>query len=456
MADELQTDLIVRAIAEGFDKLSDAIDEPGKAADWTAKKISGLDKAMKTANKAVNGMKTAMGGAKIALAIVEQAFTFAAAEAEKLGRVDVVTNIGDAKNSLSGLADVLVQIPVGGRDFLQWMGDGAAGLANFARLVGALGIQAQLTFGIIDQETATQQINALVTDEAAASAEELTEAKDAATAASETQAKAEKRLQDVMKNTTGYKASQKAAGEAEKSLFDLRSEIQRLQAAQGKAAFSERDLAEMKLDVESATIDELEAARQLWNAQQDVTRAQEEGRGVTEEMTWATENARIAYERSRFASEDARVALESARNATVDNSAAIAELNDRLREETAGFYEAKQAALDYAEALGRVNDVRRLRQELGLPSFADGRLGGRQHGGSFAAGGAYFINESRATAPETVITQPGGGGTVLTRQQMEGLMGGRGGSNLSIGSVNLNNGMDLAEFKAMLRQAVLD
>src|SRR5574341_1241859 len=166
MADELQTDLIVRAIAEGFDKLSDEIEGPGAASDKTTKRISGMDKAMKAASKTVNQMKMAMGGAKLALEFVEQAFTFAAAEAEKLGRVDVATNINDAKSALSGLTDVLVQIPIGGRDFLQWMRDGAAGIANFARLIGALGIQAQLTFGLIDQETAAAQIAALVTDEA--------------------------------------------------------------------------------------------------------------------------------------------------------------------------------------------------------------------------------------------------------------------------------------------------
>src|SRR3972149_2384007 len=176
MADELQTDLIVRAIAEGFEKLSSEMDKPGSAAERTTKKISNMDKAMKAASKAVNQMKMAAGGAKIALAFVEQAFTFAAAEAEKLGRVDVATNINEAQNALSGLADVLVQIPIGGRDFLQWMGDGAAGLANFAKMVGALGIQIQLTLGIIDRETAIMQINALVTDEVAESKAKAAEA----------------------------------------------------------------------------------------------------------------------------------------------------------------------------------------------------------------------------------------------------------------------------------------
>jgi len=453
MADELQTDLIVQAIAEGFDKLSDEIDGPGTAADKTAKKIGGMDKAMKAASKAVNQMKVAAGGAKIALAFVEQAFTFAAAEAEKLGRVDVVTNIDDAKNALSGLSDVLVQIPVGGRDFLQWMGDGAAGLANLARMIGALGIQAQLTFGIIDQETAIQQINALVTDEAAEAAAELTEEKEAAAEASEAQAKAEKRLQDVMKNTAGYKASQQAARDSEKTLFDLRSEIQRLQEEQGKAIFTERDLAEMGLDLDSARVSELESARQLWRAEQDIRDAQNAGQEVTEEMTWKVENLRIAYERSRIASEDALTALENARTATVDNSIAIAELNDRLREEADKFYEAQRAALEYAEALGRVNEAEILRRDLGLPPVTIGEPGRRQHGGAFSAGGAYFINESRATAPETVVTSPGGGGTVLTNQQMQAMMGGRGGA-VSVGNVNINNGMDLAEFKALLRQAV--
>lgn len=454
MADELQTDLIVQAIAEGFDKLSDEIAGPGTAADKTAKKISSMDKAMQAASKAVNQMKAAAGGAKIALAFVEQAFTFAAAEAEKLGRVDVVTNIDDAKNALSGLADVLVQIPVGGRDFLQWMGDGAAGLANLARTIGALGIQAQLTFGLIDQETAIQQINALVTDEAAQSAENLTIEKAAAAEAAEAQAKAEKQLQDVMKNTSGYKASQQAAQESEKTLSGLRSEIQRLQAAQGKAAFTERELAELKLDMESATVGELEAARRHWHAQQAITDAQAAGIGVTDELRWAEENARIAFERAAFQLADTTAAYEAAKTATVDNTTAIAELNDQLRDETTKFYEAKQAALEYAEALGRVNEAEILRAELGLPSstvvFGPEK---RQHGGAFSAGGAYFINESRTTAPETIVAQPGGGGMVLTNQQMQAMMGGRGGA-VSVGNVNINNGMDLAEFKAMLRQAV--
>jgi len=450
MADELQTDLIVRAIAEGFEKLSSEMDKPGSAAERTTKKISNMDKAMRAANKAVNGMKTAMGGAKIALAIVEQAFTFAAAEAEKLGRVDVVTNIEEAKNALSGLGDVLVQIPIGGRDFLQWMGDGAAGLANFAKMVGALSIQAQLTFGIIDRETAILQINALVTDEAAVAAANLEEEKKAVTEASKLQVDAEKRLQDVMKNTSGYKASQEAAQDAEASLFDLRSEIQRLRAEQGKAVYSAQELEDIQLDLAEAQQNVKETSRSLWEAEHNLIDAQEGLVDGLEDAENAYERARISNERAHNRLEELTRAYDEAKRATIDNSQAISELNDRLREAADEFYKAKEAALEYAEALGRVNEAERIRQELGLPSSLV--IGGperRQHGGAFRAGGAYFINESAVTRPEVVQVERGGGGQVLTRQQAAG----NAGNTLSIGNVNLNNGMDLAAFKAMLRQS---
>jgi DNA repair exonuclease SbcCD ATPase subunit len=399
----------------------------------------------------MNTLKMAAGGARMALAFIEQGFAFASMEAEKLGRVDVKTNIDEAKNALSGLADVLVQIPVGGRDFLQWMGDAAAGLTNFAHLIGALGIQMQLNMGLINQETAEMQLSAMLTDKTAQKTKALADDKQAAASATQSHADAEKRLQEVMKNVEGYKSSQKAADDAKASLGDLRRELEKLQRENGQAAYTERDVIDARLDVNQATIDELQAARDLWNAQQDLNTAQADGKTVTEEMNWKVEEARIRWERSKLALDDARTALENAKTATIDNSVAIAELQIKLQDETTAFENATREGLAYAAALGKVKAAG---DELGTFEL-NARLAGtparRQTGGEFVAGGAYIINESPATAPETIVVNPSGqGGQVLTRQQVASV----GSQTINVGPVNLYNDMDLAQFQAMLRQTL--
>ena len=456
MADAIQTDLIVSAIAEGFDKLNSQMGKTGTTADKATQKISAWDKATKAAGKAANEMKEFVGGAAIALKVVTQAFSFAADEAEKLGRVDVVSNIEEAKDSLGGLVDVLVQIPIGGRDFLQWMGDGAAGLANFAKMVGALGVQAQLTFGLIDQETAIQQINALVTDEAADKAADLTAEKEKLTAATREHEQAEKRVQDAMAANKGYKASMKAAQDAEASIADLRAELRKLQVENGKAAFSERDLAEMTLDLDDARQNQKETGRELWLAEHGLIDAMNNQNIGLEEAQWRWESARIANERANFAIQDAERALEEARTATIDNSQAISEINVQLSEETERWRDATRAAEEYAAALDRVRERLDTSFEVegGQRFQSSGGPQRRAHGGAFSAGGAVIINDSPATQPETVVAnRGGGGGYVLTKQDAQAALGGSGGG-LSIGSVNLYNGMDLAAFEARLKRTM--
>ena len=444
MADELQTDLIVRAIAEGFEKLAGEMDKPGSAAERTTKKISNMDKAMQAANKAVNGMKTAMGGAKIALAFVEQAFTFAAEEAEKLGRVDVATNINEAQNALSGLADVLVQIPIGGRDFLQWMGDGAAGLANFAKMVGALGIQIQLTLGIIDRETAIMQINALVTDEVAESKAKAAEAT------------ARLKIQNDL-------LADGLSGPISKAYNDYRAVLDdsTLKIA---TAQSEIDYLRGKMYDSAESADE--ARRRVGELTLSISELKDKSVDAQEKMNRLT--SEFIYQKAA-AGLDADAALELARSmglideASYNAAIAIQDTRTKYDLNRDGAIDATEAAKGYLREIENIAQTRiSLQNKVVYTTFVNETvasteaIGRRQYGGAFAAGGAYFINESRATAPETIVTQPGGGGEVLTRQQLQALIGrSKSSVNQNIGSVNINNGMDLAMFKAMLRQAYL-
>ena len=385
------------------------------------------------------------------LEAVGKAFDFAAKQAEKLGRADVAENIKEMQAAGENLLDVLVQVPLAGRDFLQWMGDAAQGATNLARLVGALSISMQLNTGQISYETAQLQLNAMMTDENATKTKQLEDDKTELAAATKAQSDAEKRLQETLKDTEGYRSAQAAMKTSETNLASMRAELQRLTILNGKAAFSERELYDMRLDVQQATVDEQRSAIDLRKAQEEVNIAQGNGTGASEDQRIALEQAYLAHKRSELGLQDSKAALDKATTATIDNSAAISTLTQRLQEESDKLDQAKQKALDYAAALGKINDAARYRQELQAVFSSIGGIQERASGGSFVAGGAYFINESPSSRPETIVTNGAGGGTVMTRQQMEMM---RGGGGVTIQNVNLNNRMDIAELVASLKLSV--
>ncbi len=437
MADELQTDLIVRAIAEGFEKLSGEIDEPGAASERTTKKISGMDKAMQAANKAVNGMKTALGGAKIALAFVEQAFTFASASAEKLGRVDVATNINEAQQALSGLTDVLVQIPIGGRDFLQWMGDGAAGIANFAKMVGAFGIQVQLTLGIIDRETAIMQINALVTDEVAAAKENA--------AIATAQLKVQNDLLAAGLSGPISKAYDDYRAVLDDSTLKIATAQSEIDYLRGKMYDSAESADEARRRVGELTLGISELKDKSSDAQEKMNR-------LTNEFIYQKAAAEL----------DADAALELARSmglideASYSAAIAIQDMRAKYDLNRDGAIDAAEAAKGYLREIENIAQTRiSLQNRVIYTTFVNETVASadeinfarRQYGGAFTAGGAYFINESRTTAPEVVVVNPSGqGGQVLTNQQAAAYN-----KSLNIGSINVASPMDRAQIGAMIR-----
>ncbi len=437
MADELQTDLIVRAIAEGFEKLSGEIDEPGAASERTTKKISGMDKAMQAANKAVNGMKTALGGAKIALAFVEQAFTFASASAEKLGRVDVATNINEAQQALSGLTDVLVQIPIGGRDFLQWMGDGAAGIANFAKMVGAFGIQVQLTLGIIDRETAIMQINALVTDEVAAAKENA--------AIATAQLKVQNDLLAAGLSGPISKAYDDYRAVLDDSTLKIATAQSEIDYLRGKMYDSAESADEARRRVGELTLGISELKDKSSDAQEKMNR-------LTNEFIYQKAAAEL----------DADAALELARSmglideASYSAAIAIQDMRAKYDLNRDGAIDAAEAAKGYLREIENIAQTRiSLQNRVIYTTFVNETVASadeinfarRQYGGAFTAGGAYFINESRTTAPEVVVVNPSGqGGQVLTNQQAAAYN-----KSLNIGSINVASPMDRAQVGAMIR-----
>lgn len=210
-----------------------------------------------TANNGVNNFRQlnrAFGLLNKGVQEVEAAFKFARDEAEKLGRVDVATNIDAAKDSFAGLADILVQVPIGGRDFLQWMGDAAAGAENLAHLVGALAIQFQLNTGAIDQATAKLQLDAMLTDEVAAKKNAL--------------AAATKSVSDkLVESDAAYNNSTAAAGAMQGALDRVKASQDKVKDGADAQAKAENDAATAQANLKSnqdgwlgSTADQAEAA----------------------------------------------------------------------------------------------------------------------------------------------------------------------------------------------------
>ena len=63
------------------------------------------------------------------------------------------------------------------------------------------------------------------------------------------------------------------------------------------------------------------------------------------------------------------------------------------------------------------------------------------------AGQPYLVHKDEAIVPAR-------SGYVLTREEARSILGGRGGGGVNIGNVNLGSRMDVAEFVAMLKQAI--
>lgn len=423
--------------------------------------------------------------------------------AERLGRTDLPNALDQAAFSGQRLADSLMDIKVpttgltaifpqlvgtvkdltGGmidlrsRSVIDWFTDAANGANNLFHVIGALGIQFKISTGQISYEAGAKELNAMMTDYAAEKDKKLKDDKQSLIDATKADTEAQRKLQQAIGDTKSYRTYEDSVKSAKVNISKLTDEIKKLQAENGKAKFSTGEIKDMELDYASANLDAEEANKANWEAQGKLTEAKLAGRDATFEEKDAAERANIALERAVISRDRSRESLEQARKATIDNRDAIADLNIKLGEERTGLEQASSKAVDartafFAYAEGADEATKKTREfidamqfmiSLGnrLPELAGGGSGGSVFrnsrgptymaaGGEFMPGDRLIINESAASRPETVITDQSGGGQVLTRQQMGALMAGASGG-LSIGNVNINNGMDLAAFKQFLR-----
>ncbi len=121
----------------------------------------------------LRGGKQVIGAFNMVMGVASKVIDEAKDAAERLGRTDVSEGFEKAEQSIQTFTDLLWQMPIAGRDALEWLGAAAEGLGNYLDLMGALRIAVAQKLGFMSDEEAIDQIN------------QLTGATDAATTATE-------------------------------------------------------------------------------------------------------------------------------------------------------------------------------------------------------------------------------------------------------------------------------
>lgn len=334
------------------DELARALLDAREEAERTSKAVKDLgDKTKESGDKAEGALsqwaqaQNLKDKFEILMQVVEgvgKAFDLAEERATALGRNDVASNIHDMRVEFQDLGDALLQIPIAGRDFLQWMGDAAVGLKNTSLAAQAAIIWAEKQTGAIDEQTAAQQIAVLVTTNAKLTTEQLVQAQrdladpldetnrllraqgDAAAAEATHAADLAKAQQLLAAGLSG------AVGNAQKSYAettaDTSKEIEKLQTEIDKY----RKLNGQTVSVtKEATVSQAEYELVL----RDVDRAQK----ALSDNTDPTKvlDLTVAFEHAQEKAKGAAEGLGGVSSVTLDYSSKLTELNGQLDEQVA-------------------------------------------------------------------------------------------------------------------------
>lgn len=130
---------------------------------------------MQVARTGLAAMAQAAQAGTMVLGMLVGAFDQAEKAAERYGNVKVADQIDRMKTSVDNAIGALVDLPIAGKNVLQWMGDAADGAGNLAKLMGALAIQFELVTGQITQQEAATKVAKLANDGYSQSMDDLYE-----------------------------------------------------------------------------------------------------------------------------------------------------------------------------------------------------------------------------------------------------------------------------------------
>lgn len=368
MADSILNLLLnIRKAGKGDKEAASGIDAMGK-------KLDGVLKNARQNSQTLTHTVGAVGK------LLGDAFKLAADEAQRLGRSEVTAQMKEMNDSFKTVTDTLVQIPIGGRDFLAWMGDAAEGAANAGKAIAALSIFIAKNTGAMSENEAATQAALLMQGPAVVSTQQLAQAnKDLADPLDESN----RLLRD---QATAEEAAQAMADIATQKAYDYKVAMEKLTGPVSDLSFAMGELTTATLFNQAAQGLDADSALQLAF-----------GMGLVKQEVLDAKN-RLDDLRTQF------------------------DLNKD------GYIDATEAANGYTEAVARMNQeldgslqrARDLQAELNsMPSGQGGRHGGAIEDTGFASGGSFVVGGNGGTdsTPVAFMATPGERVTIETPAQ---------------------------------------
>lgn len=173
-------------LAEGLEDASEAAEETAEALEDVEDATEKANKKGKTFREAMKEGKQIMGAFNMVMGLGKAALDGISDSAERLGRTELETALGNASEAGEDLIDtlttmklnlpILAAFGVEGRDAIAWVTDAADGLTNLANLVNISGIAiAQMTGNMSDSDAAARAA-ALMYEEVKVTTQQLTQA----------------------------------------------------------------------------------------------------------------------------------------------------------------------------------------------------------------------------------------------------------------------------------------
>ena len=313
--------------------------------------------------------------------LLGDAFKLAADEAQRLGRSEVTAQMKEMDDAFKTVTDTLVQIPIGGRDFLAWMGDAAEGAANAGKAIAALSIFIAKNTGAMSENEAAMQATLLMQGPVVLTTEQLAQAnKDLADPLDESN-----RL--LREQATAEEAAQAMADIATQKAYDYKVAMEKLTGPVSDLNFAMGELTTATLFNQAAQGLDAGAALQL------------------------------------------AVGMGLVKQEVLDAKNRLDELRTKFDENKDGLISATEAANGYNEAVARLNNeldgsLERLRLVTAEMNSMPGSIGGKHGGaiednGDFATGGSFIVggHGGTDTTPVAFMATPGERVTIETPGQ---------------------------------------
>lgn len=366
--------------------------EAASGIDAMGKKLDGVLKNAKQNSQMLTHTVGAVGK------LLGDAFKLAADEAERLGRSEVTAQMKEMDAAFKTVTDTLVQIPIGGRDFLAWMGDAAEGAANAGKAIAALSIYIAKNTGAMTENEASLQATLLMQGPVVLSTEQLTQAqKDMADPLDESN-----RL--LREQATAEEAAQAMADIATKKAYDYKLAMEALTGPVSDLNFAMGELTTATLFNQAAQGLDAEASLRLAI-----------GMGLVDEKSLAAKNKldelRVAFD----ADKDGKISATEAANGYTE---AVIRMNQELD--------------------GSLERLRSITAEMNsMPGGISGKHGGAiEDNGDFATGGSFMVGGTGGTDSQRVMfnATPGERVTIETPAQQAASNS----SALNFGGVTIN------------------